>query len=137
MFATGTFAENRSFVWMPAFASDANGWDGTLTMSQETGVRIRRTITDRYSVEEQRPGGFPGRVFLVCKERHAGDLDTVAGRKSAERLGEVYQCSIGHSAAGPRYCTCTGFVTRTAPIVCKHIRTLSAAIEQGAIEPRF
>lgn len=126
MLATGTLSANRSYAYLPS-CDRSQPWDGVLTIIQDKGSRIRRTVTDRYGIEEQPCMAFPGRVFLICKEHHAGDLDTAFGRKSAERCGEVYQCSIGTHV---QLCTCVGFVAGRRP--CKHLATLAACIEHGA-----
>jgi hypothetical protein len=131
MLATGTLAANRSYAFLPS-CDRSQPWDGVLTIIQDTGTRVRRTVTDRYGIEEQPSGSFPGRVFLICKEHHAGDLDTVNGRKSAERCGEVYQCRVSEFEQVVSHCSCPGFVAGRGLRPCKHVLTLQACIEHGA-----
>ncbi len=126
MLATGTIDARRSYAYLPS-CDHSQAWDGVLTLTADTGVRTPRTVTDRYGVEEQPADGFPGRVFLICKEAHAGDLDTAAGRKALERCGEVYEVRIP-VAASPSFCTCLGH--RSAGR-CKHIEGLLMLLVDG------
>lgn len=99
--------------------------DGTLTVTEHTGKRVRRTVSSRYSVQFAPPAGG-GRVFLLVLEARTGDLDTAAGRAGAARVGEVYECRVG--VRNPS-CTCPGFAAggRT----CKHMVALDALVESG------
>jgi hypothetical protein len=126
MLVTGALDATRTYAYVPR-SDPSQPWDGVLTLVEETGVRVRRTITDRYGLEEQPCDSFPGRVFLLCKEDRAGDLDTAAGRAAAERCGEVYPCSVGRHVG---LCTCPGFAAghRT----CKHLAVIAACLEHGA-----
>ena len=126
MLATGTITSRQSYAYLPR-CDRSQPWDGVLTLTSDTGVRVKRTVTDRYGVEEEDAGRFDGRVFLICKEEHAGDLDTVAGRRALERCGEVYEV---HIPADDRasHCTCLGH--RSAGH-CKHIEGLAMLLADG------
>ena len=124
--AAGDLGGGLSYEYAPA-PDRGQPWDGVLTIARASGTRTPRTVTDRYGIEEQPPEGFPGRVFLLCKETHAGDLATAAGRRSAERCGEVYRCSIGQHVLA---CTCPGSVAGGR--VCKHLLALAGCVGHGA-----
>ena len=119
------------YTWLQTTSPDALH-DGTLTVTEETGVRTVRTVSDVYRVQETPLLGRPGRAFLLLKDKHAGDLDTVAGRKNAERVGDVYELHL--FADGNFRCTCTaGNVGRYA---CLHALAMTEVVEaDGLPEP--
>lgn len=111
-----------SFAYLPNVDPAAAG-DGTLTVVEEQGKRVKRTVVSRYTVEEQPARGC--RCFLVCVAGRSGDEDTAAGRAALARVGEVYR-----TAVGPRpSCTCPGFAAGGRP--CKHVIALTELVAVG------
>jgi hypothetical protein len=101
--------------------------DGILSVSEVTGVRVRRTVTREYLVQEQY--GIGGdRVFLVAKNSDQGREDLAAGRAGISRIGEVYECRIPF--VGEPSCTCAGGRVHGH---CVHASGLSSVIEAGQL----
>jgi len=120
--ATAT-RSNWSFAYLSNTDTAAEG-DGTLTIVEEQGVRVKRTIASTYRIEEQPARGC--RCFLVCFTGRTGDGDTAAGRSALARLGEVYRTVVG----GPRpSCTCPGFAAGGRQ--CKHMIALGSLVATG------
>ena len=95
--------------------------DGTLTVTENTGKRVKRTVTTTYAVQETPCRS--GRSFLLVKEGHAGNADLKAGRDGISRVGEVYAVTL---IGGRATCTCKAGSTGRA---CKHAIALRWLVE--------
>ena len=105
--------------------------DGTLTVTEGKGKRVKRTVTTAYAVQEQPCRGR--RALLLAKAAHAGDLDTAVGLAGFARCGEVYAVTV---TPGSVTCTCPAGVTGKA---CKHgiaLRELIATADLPSPFPR-
>lgn len=109
---------------------------GSLTTTEDVGKRLCRLVSSRYDVDETDvPAGMKGRQFLFVKTDHRGDLDTVKGKASAARVGEVYECRLfdsGHST-----CTCTAGATehaRPGTGKCIHILSARSLVDAGVFD---
>jgi hypothetical protein len=106
---------------------------GTVTVTEHTGVRVKRILQDTYQIDEQFHAGA-GRVFLILKDHVNGsNADTVKGQADAERVGNVYEC-WAHGEFGS--CTCDGFVASCGKNKCVHLLAMQALIAAGLPEPQ-
>lgn len=116
--------------WSWAFAEsrDPHGLSaGELCVIERTGVRVKRVITDTFDVEPVPCLGRPGRAFLLCRLSRDGDLDTVKGKETLSRCGNIYQTDL--FADGGWACTCD--CGRMQPgRVCLHVHSLRAVLEK-------
>jgi hypothetical protein len=116
--------------WSWAFAEsrDPSGLSaGELGVTEQTGVRVKRTITDTFDVEACPLLGRPGRAFLLCRLSRSGDLDTVKGKEALGRCGNVYECHL--YADGGHACTCDS--GRMQPgRKCIHVISMAAVLER-------
>jgi len=103
--------------------------DGTLTVNEDTGVRVRRTTTRSYLISEQTPQG-PHRVFLIVKDSDQGRADLKAGIAGRNRVGEVYECRVAVRAGHPTLCTCKA---GSCGMSCVHAESLSDLVANGSI----
>lgn len=114
--------------WSWAFAEsrDPSGLSaGELLLTERTGVRVKRVITDTFDVEPCPLLGRPGRAFLLCRLGRDGDLDTVRGKEALSRCGNVYECHL--YADGGHSCSCDS--GRMQPgRKCLHVLALTAVL---------
>ena len=113
-----------TFTYLPSADASALS-DGSLTVTEHHGKRVRRSISCRYGVQEQPARGC--RCFLLVLETRTGDEDTAAGREALTRAGEVYECRLFPS--GRFACTCKAGRTGKE---CKHglaLRSLVATAD--------
>lgn len=118
--------------WRYEFEKEADPMamvDGTLTVIEETGKRVRRTVTSTYGVQFQPPINGCKR-FLVCKQGHAGNLDTAAGIAAAVRVGEVYEVFVPECGRRPAACSCLGYARHRT---CKHAVALAELVATGEL----
>lgn len=137
MLHTGTIPASKSrgpISWTFLETGDVTDISaGSLTTTEEVGKRNPRLVSSRYDVaEEVPPAGMRGRVFLFLKTDHKGDLDTMKGKASLARVGEVYECRL--FADGHTTCTCTAGQTEharpgTGP--CIHILSARSLVADG------
>lgn len=116
--------EDWSFAYLPSADPSALA-DGSLTVTEHSGKRVRRSISCRYAVSEQPARGC--RCFLLVLESRTGDEETAAGREAATRIGEVYETRLFTS--GRFACSCKAGQTGRE---CKHglaLRSLVATAE--------
>lgn len=113
-----------SFAYLPS-ADPAAVADGSLTITEHTGKRVRRTISSRYAVQEQPARGC--RCFLLVLEGRFGDADTATGRAAAKNVGTVYETRLFPS--GRFACTCPGFAAGGR--ACKHGIALRELVAVG------
>lgn len=113
--------------------------DGSLTVTEDVGKTVCRLVSSRYDVAEDiPPPGVRGRVFLYVKTDHRGDLDTVKGKASAARIGEVYECRVFDD--GQTSCTCTAGQTehaRPGTGKCVHQLTACSLVDGGVFDDNF
>lgn len=117
------------------FTDDGGNALWSVTVLEFRGVRKTRRVIDRYTLEPTTPEVGPaGIAFHVHKKHHSGDEDTVRGRQTAKRVGEVYRCEIG---PGYHRCTCTGGATEghRPGGACMHVLSIRDLIEQGDLRP--
>lgn len=148
MLATGLLPDTKTrdrWAFAYAAAGDPAGLSaGELAITEFTGVRVKRAITDTYDIEPVPCLGKPGRAFLLCRLKRSGDLDTVRGKEALSRCGNVYECALW--ADGSHHCTCPAGQTEkarertvgTAP--CLHVLALrelllTASIPEPADDP--
>jgi len=126
-------SDRRSYVYLPSHnAEDLH--NGKITINEDTGTRVCRTVSRSYLIQEQSPLG-PYRVFLVVKDDDAGRADLAAGKAGANRIGEVYECRIPVFPGTLPTCTCkAGQVKRST---CLHMDSLSELVASGNLpDPR-
>ena len=134
MIASNTLANRsnttgRSYSYVQCF-DPSELQDGVLTVTEDTGKRIKRTVSRGYLVSEQRPEG-PFRVFLLVKDSDAGRADLAAGRAGAARVGDVYECRV---ASNVTKCNCFAGATGK---VCLHAEAMADLVANGSIpDPR-
>lgn len=130
----GKLTHNERRVKHTPNATGSGPHSGTVTVTEHTGVRVRRVVVDTYLVDEQPEIGVTGRVFLVLKDAMNGStLDTAKGQKDAERIGNVYECRV-YGEFGS--CTCDGFVCSNGRNKCVHLLALSALVDAGLPHPQ-
>lgn len=126
-------SDRRSYVYLPSYNSE-DLHDGKVTINEDTGVRVCRTVSRSYLIQEQSPLG-PYRVFMIVKDDDAGRRDLAAGRSGENRIGEVYECRIPVFPGTLPTCTCkAGQVKRSQ---CLHQESLSELVATGNLpDPR-
>ena len=122
--------------WTYIKAARTSPADGSLTLTEDVGKVVSRVISSSYDVaEEPPPAGMKGRQFLMVKTDHQGDLDTVKGKESAKRVGDVYQCRL--FTDDQTSCTCPAGNTehaRPGTGRCIQILALRSLTESGVFE---
>lgn len=103
--------------------------DGTLTVTEWAGKRVKRAITTTYHVRWEPMGVLPGKRFSVVPMCRKGASES-RGRADAQRNGTVYLTTIKPDGSG----TCTCPAAEIGRDVCVHVLALSELLETGGLE---
>jgi hypothetical protein len=130
---------NSTWAYMALRATDDGGNPyHSVTVLEFRGLRRTRRVVDRYTMERVSPEAGLATAAVMCgKTHHSGDEDTVRGRDSLRRVGEVYKCEVGPKFAK---CSCTAGSTELArqqfgPTAnCVHLLVLKDLVAQGEFD---
>ena len=123
----GLSTRDRAYALIPVGPNDAK-----LHITEKNGCKIVQDVVRVYAVEEQYAMGWMGRIFLLAKISHDGDIQTVKGAKGVLRTGEVYECRVDETGNGLHSCTCIAGQTsrgrkpnsRLASVPCVHLEAM-------------